>query len=673
VTLLGIALRFVHLVPALLLVGTFTALLAAGPRLHPTASRWEARLLRLARGLTVLLLVSGVAVLAQQAAHVVGRPAAALDPTSWAKVLVATQFGTVWLVRHGLLLLLVAFLFSREREAGPADWAAFRGEAWLLGAAGAGALAWAGHAAAVEPWGLAAALADALHLIAAGVWLGALLPLALLLRDASREDGADSRPFAVLAVRRFSTVAFLMMATLVLTGLWSAWSQVGDVPSLVGTRYGRLLMLKLLLLLPILTLAAINRTRLLPALGGEGATVGRPAMARLARFVASEWALGMAILGVVSVLGSTPPGRHDTPWWPFSYRLDYDATAGQPGVKARLFIGAQIGLVGVLAAMVGTLLARWRLGLVAGGAALLALGCWVALPPLGVDAYPTTYRRPAVPYNAISVAGGLGLYAQRCAGCHGAGGRGDGPEGAGLPRRPADLTAPHTGQHTAGDLYWWLTHGIPAAGMPGFADRLSEEERWDLINFVRALSASEQARMLGPVVEPNRPWLAAPDFSYAVGPGPGRALKDFRSRQAVVLVFFSLPDSRPRLELLARSYDTLRELGAELLAIPLHGGADVITRLGGSPPILFPVVTEGSVEIARAYRLFSRASLSERVRPDATDPRHMELLIDRGGYVRARWTPGSGSPGWANPAALVPQLQQLARETPAPPPDEHVH
>lgn len=76
---------------------------------------------------------------------------------------------------------------------------------------------------------------------------------------------------------------------------------------------------------------------------------------------------------------------------------------------------------------------------------------------LAVDAYPTTYVRPAVPYHALSVANGARLYQQHCAAGHGIAGYGDGP--AVLPTPPADLTAQHTADHTAGDLFWWLTYG----------------------------------------------------------------------------------------------------------------------------------------------------------------------------------------------------------------------
>ena len=115
-----------------------------------------------------------------------------------------------------------------------------------------------------------------------------------------------------------------------------------------------------------------------------------------------------------------------------------------------------------------------------------------------------------------------------------------GPAGTGLPKKPADLTAPHTAQHTAGDMYWWLTHGIPAAGMPAFGAVLTEDERWDLINYIRALAAGEEARMLSPAVIANRPRLAAPDAAFAVGPAPIRgASRTFEVISPFSFVFFT--------------------------------------------------------------------------------------------------------------------------------------
>src|SRR5262249_51543373 len=153
---------------------------------------------------------------------------------------------------------------------------------------------------------------------------------------------------------------------------------------------------------------------------------------------------------------------------------------------------------------------------------------------------------------------------------------------------------PHTAQHTAGDLFWWITHGVRTAGMPSFGHALADDERWDLINFLRALSAGEQARALAPVVEPSGPRVIAPDFGYSVGPTPPRNLKEFRGRSIVLVVLFSLTESRPRLAQLAGALPALEFAGTEIVAVPMDADPRIIGRLGAAPPILFPVVTEGA-------------------------------------------------------------------------------
>ncbi len=671
-TALGAGLGWLHLLTAMSLVGLLTASFLAGPAQRATAVDWHARVMGWARWLAGLALLTGLAALAHHAAYLTGRGAAALEPGAWLAVLEGSRWGTVWLVRHTLLLVLAAFLLARPREASTADWAALRGQAWLLAAVALGAHAWAGHAAAVEPGALLAALTDALHLLAAGVWLGALVPLGLLLRASARESGADSRPEAVVAVRRFSVVALLAMLALVATGLVNAWLQVGGVPALIGTRHGRLLLLKLLLVLALLPVALASR-RLLPALSGEAVSLGRPAMERLARLMAGEWMLGALILAVAGAMVVTAPARHDSPWWPLSFRLSPTLASVPAGGQLRLLLGSQIVVVGLLLAAVGFVVTRRRGATVGAGLIVSAAGLGMVIPPLAVDAYPTTYLRPAVPYEAGSIARGLGLYRQHCAECHGPAGRGDGPRAATSPKPPADLTVAHAAEHTAGDLFWWLSRGIPASGMPAFAPALSEEDRWDLVNFVRALSSAFAARGLDPMAAPGGPRIVAPDLGWSLGPVRGESLRELRGRRAVLLVLFTLPESRERLAAIARRHETLRALGAEVLAVPLGSAEGVIGRIGGSPPIFFPVVTEGAGEIVAAYTLFRRTLAPDGLRADAPLPAHMELLVDRHGYLRGRWIPGGSGEGWADVGALLGVLARLRDEAPVPLPAEHVH
>ncbi len=235
------------------------------------------------------------------------------------------------------------------------------------------------------------------------------------------------------------------------------------------------------------------------------------------------------------------------------------------------------------------------------------------------------------------------VYREQCAGCHGATGAGSETVG--------DLRGPRTARRHAGELFWRVTHG--AVGMPPFKGRLTEAQRWDVINFIRALGAAHAAERLGNQVEPDDAWLIPPDFTVAVGPLTPGALRDHRGRRLVLVVLYTLPGSRERLVELARSYGLLSVLGVEIIAVPMHATSDPIGELGASPPILFPIVTDGGAEIIATYRMLA---------PGA----HAELLIDRQGYIRAIWR---GAPG-----AVQAQVEKLNAEKDVPPfPDDHVH
>jgi putative copper resistance protein D len=641
----GLLARWSQLVIVVALVGTATAVLLAGPSDRRTAREWEARMLAWIRVLAGLALVSGVFALAWQAAHLSGRPAAAIEWTSLRRVLLDTRAGHVWLVRQGLLLLLAAFTAVRLTTETTLDWRAARAQVAALAAATLMLVAASSHAAAVKPDAVGAMLNDAVHLLAAGIWLGALIPLGALLRACARDAGADARPYAVLAARRFSRLALASVVLLVMTGIWNTTLHVGGVAALVGTVYGRLLVLELLLVAAVLGLAVVNRRRLLPALSGEGDTVGRPAMRRLAGLVTVEAILGLGLIAVVAALTTTPPARHETPIWPFPLRL---SLGGLPSVSAlglRALVGSQLAVLGLVALGAAFVVVRRRLLVLGGSAALLVTGLVLLVPPLLVEAYPTTYARPSVPYTAASLARGGALYREHCGRCHTL---------AGARHWSARLA-----RHTAGDLYWWITHGVPTAGMPAIGRSLSDEARWDLVNFLRAMSAAEAASAMGPSVDSGRPWLVAPDFTFGVGPMPPRTLRDYRGRRLVLLALYSLPTSRPRLEQLAQQYELLGVLGAEVIAVPRDADPQAIRRLGAEPRILFPIVTEGAEDILTAYQLFGSG-------------RHVEFLIDRQGFIRARWIAGSETRRDMN--LLIAEIQQLNEEQPSgADADEHVH
>ncbi len=164
---------------------------------------------------------------------------------------------------------------------------------------GAGAaLASTGHAANAPPE-LVARPAVALHTIAAALWVGALLPLALALRqpDASGLD----------ALRRFSARITPLVVLLLLSGGVLAVIQVETPAALWRTDYGRVLLAKLTLIALLFALAADNRWRL-TRLALADAPEARRAMVRQIGF---EIALAVAILGTVALWRFTPPPRID--------------------------------------------------------------------------------------------------------------------------------------------------------------------------------------------------------------------------------------------------------------------------------------------------------------------------------------------------------------------------
>ncbi len=173
---------------------------------------------------------------------------------------------------------------------------------------------------------------------------------------------------------------------------------------------------------------------------------------------------------------------------------------------------------------------------------------------------------------------------------------------------------------------------------------------------------------MGPLVEPT-PWLVAPDFTFGIGVGPGETLKDQRGWAIVHLVLFTLPGSLPRLEQLDAAWGKIGLAGARILAVPMRDAARIYRQLG-LWAMNFPVVVDGSQEIVETYTLFRRTLAAEGVPPI---PSHMELLIDRQGYVRARWIPGE-RPSWAEISRLLQEIERLDKEAPrAPAPEEHVH
>jgi putative copper resistance protein D len=275
----------------------------------------ERRLFRVAGCCVAIGIASATVWLLLEAASMSGTPLAVAFSRQTLDVVVReTIFGRVWLVRLGLSLLVSAALWFAWREPRrPGSILKIGGT--LLAGAYAATLAWTGHA--IGDTGADHYIhltSDAVHLLAAGAWVGALPGLISLLKRAGDVARPEGFALAVSATRRFSTLGMVSVSALVVTGLVNAWYLVGSVPALLGTDYGWLLLWKLLLFALMVTLAAINRLRLTPQLATATPTsIGTPsrnALARLRRNTLLEMAAGVAIVGIVAALGLTTPAAH---------------------------------------------------------------------------------------------------------------------------------------------------------------------------------------------------------------------------------------------------------------------------------------------------------------------------------------------------------------------------
>jgi len=125
----------------------------------------------------------------------------------------------------------------------------------------------------------------------------------------------------------------------------------------------------------------------------------------------------------------------------------------------------------------------YRASLTAGAAMLVAGGVLAFGVHTHSQAQDARAGNPIAPTEQ-SVARGRELFQQNCISCHGVDGRGDGPESADLNPAPTDFRL-HLPLHTDPQFYAFIENGYPGSAMPAFGDVFSEEDIWNLVNFLR--------------------------------------------------------------------------------------------------------------------------------------------------------------------------------------------
>ena len=196
------------------------------------------------------------------------------------------------------------------------------------------------------------------------------------------------------------------------------------------------------------------------------------------------------------------------------------------------------------------------------------------------------------------------------------------------------LTSPpgHLWMHRDGELFWWLAHGIEAPegglAMPAFGGTLSDDDRWHLIDYIRAHNAGITVRADGTWSPP----VQAPGLQAVCSGGLTVTLADLRG--GFVRLVIGSPAS--------------------------VAGPGVTTILATADPATHAsagVCVAGDEAVPQAYAIISGLTL-----PNLPGT---QFLIDGEGWLRAVQRP-AGMPGWNDPATLAAEVQQLAAHPIAP-------
>lgn len=340
-----------------------------------------------------------------------------------------------------------------------------------------------GHAAAADIIWLP--LAVSAHVVAGALWFGSLPPLYLLLR-VSRVDGLQ-------AVRRFSLYGVVFVTVLVVGAVIAGWLLTGGLPGLVGTTYGRIMIVKIALLAAMLTLAALNRFWL-----SRDGSSGRG----LRYALILEGAIGLVVFLAASLLATQPPGVHEDIIWPFAYRFR-DNILGDAFLVDAAWRSFKPLLLACLIGISCLFLPKWRWQAIV---IVAAIGFASFQPPrIGLfvhDANEASFLRSPTSYTSIAISRGAEAFGGNCASCHGNDGRGRGEQATGNPVWPPDLSAPLFADRSDGEMFWTIMHGKELQdgrkSMPGFETVLDAKTAWSLVDYIRTIASTRTISMPAP-------------------------------------------------------------------------------------------------------------------------------------------------------------------------------
>jgi copper resistance protein D len=297
--------RWLHFASTMLVFGASLFPIYAMPsRLGTADQAWLVATRRIVGWAACLAFVSGVAWVCRSLVIISGDIGGLVDPDTLSAFFFETSFGPVWIARLVLLLIAAGLAMrlsgSRDQRAGMMLLA-------LVGGCALASQAWLGHAAMATGMRLSAELGCYMvHVLAAGAWIGGLVPLGLLLTTpAGQSNTTQGRLMAEQhqALLRFSNLGMVLVSLILASGIGNSVFRLGSARDLLATDYGRMILVKALLFAVMLSVAAFNRWRLMPRMEANG----RRAVTSIRRNILVEGALGAVVLAVAAILGTLSP------------------------------------------------------------------------------------------------------------------------------------------------------------------------------------------------------------------------------------------------------------------------------------------------------------------------------------------------------------------------------
>ncbi|WP_175842345.1 c-type cytochrome [Burkholderia arboris] len=319
--------------------------------------------------------------------------------------------------------------------------------------------------------------------------------------------------------------------------------------------------------------------------------------------------------------------------WPWTHRIALETLRIDAGLTRQLAFACAVTALAVVLACVALASRKWR---VASAIAALVVAWFAPWPPSSLwlaPAVPTSFQRDPAPFSVSNVMRGAHLYAQHCAACHGADGRGEGPLAATLTHWPPTFAGALLARRLDGELFWRVRNGTHDAQggstMPGFSATLGPQDTWAVLGYLKALAAGSGAQAEGAWPVP----VPLPALDVRCGNAAPQSLDRWREGQRVRIVALA-PGATPPPE--DARWQTL-----------------LVTESGASVAPSTATRANCVATTPDAWRAFATIA---GVAPDALGG--TQLLADRRGWLRARALPGSA--GWSD-ADLLCRSDAAAR------------